>query len=83
MRVTEIQYTSSADDWFYREGILIKINDKSAVRFLDGEPEDATLARDYSGVYRITELMEQAYNAGANGESFELEVVETNDIYEL
>ena len=42
-------------------------------------PEDATLERDLSYVYEITDLMEQAYEAGKNGEKLEIIYVDETE----
>lgn len=55
----------------------VEVDGNEAVRFLDGEPEDANLSRDFSGVYSIPSLMRRAYNAGKNGEDFTIEYTES------
>lgn len=42
-------------------------------------PEDATLRRDLNFVFKIKDLVERAYNAGKNGESFDYEKIEGID----
>ena len=37
---------------------------------MDGEPEDATLSRDFNDCWGIPDLMKQAHEAGARGEPF-------------
>ena len=50
--------------------------------FLDGEPEDAILGRDFSEVYKIDRLLEIAWLAGSLGEEIEYES-NTSDIDEF
>lgn len=64
----------------YREAVCIKINDKKVFEVGDGEPEDATLGRDFNDVYKIPELLEKAYEAGKNGEPYEFFSIETDDL---
>lgn len=40
-----------------------------------GEPEDMSLSRDLNDCLRIPNLMQLAYEAGKNGESFEIETL--------
>ncbi len=56
----------------YRQVLEIHVNDEEVFSVSDGEPEDSNLSRDFSDCYSITDLMEQAYLAGKNGESFEV-----------
>ncbi|QDX93608.1 hypothetical protein EEL30_15660 [Brevibacillus laterosporus] len=57
----------------------IEVNGKPAIWAspLYDCPEDATLERDLNFVYNIPDLMRQAYEAGKNGEPFE--VVEVDE----
>lgn len=50
------------------------VNDKSRfyIGCLSEYPEDASLERDLKFVYDIVPLMRDAYEAGKNGEPFEL-----------
>ena len=80
MKITE--ETSSdelLEEMDYRNYLAIKVNGKQEVRFLDGEPEDSNLGRDFSGCYDIVKLMKMAYDAGKAGEEFEVEEVEVDD----
>lgn len=63
----------------YRSMLTIEIDGKRAFRFLDGEPEDANLGRDFNDVYTIVEAMEKAYEAGMACAGFEVERVEVDD----
>jgi len=60
-----------SDEFDYRRFFKIK-DDTGKVIFkaMEGEPEDAVLARDFNDVYRIPELMRLAYDAGKAGEPF-------------
>lgn len=41
------------------------------ISFYEGEPEDMTFSRNLNDVFKISDLIKMAYNAGLNGESFE------------
>ncbi len=57
----------------YRNFLRIEINDKKEFEVMDGEPEDSNLSRDFNDCLKIIDLMKMAFNAGKNGEKFELE----------
>ena len=81
MDVEVITLTKKAvSKWKYRNSLEIRIDGKKAVRFFDGEPEDATLSRDFKDCYKIPELMRTAHQAGARGESFMLIPREVDEI---
>ena len=63
----------------YRNFLKICVDGETHAEFLDGEPEDGNLSRDYSDCYSIVSLMESAYNAGKNGEEFETVSREIDD----
>lgn len=63
----------------YRNTMSIVVDGKKEVSFTDGEPEDNNLNRNFNGVYKIDKLMKKAYEAGKNGESFELSTREIDD----
>ena len=56
----------------YRDYLSISIDGKRVFCVSDGEPEDATLARDFNDCWGIPELMKHAHQAGARGEGFEI-----------
>lgn len=66
------KYTQLDD---YRDKItILLVNNKGEqldLRFIDGEHEDNTLARNFGDCYIITDLVRMAYEAGKNGEEFE------------
>lgn len=47
-------------------------NAAMSLYFSDGEPEDATLARNFNGCYSIVDALRLAYHAGAAGETLEI-----------
>ena len=75
------------DEDCFREGYKINAEmengTRKEIKFLDGEPEDAILGRDFSGIYSITELMEIAWLAGSLGEEMKYETRSTSDIDEF
>ena len=69
MDVEVITLTKKAvSKWKYRNSLEIRIDGKKAVKFLDGEAEDANLSRDFRDCYKIPELIRKAHEAGARGE---------------
>ncbi len=56
----------------------IKIDDKQVFAVHDGEPEDNTLGRNFNDCYSIPKLLQQAYEAGKNGEQLTLESFDLN-----
>ena len=57
----------------YRQVYQLNINGEERFYVREGEPEDATLGRDFNDVYNIISLMQKAYDAGKNGEEFVVE----------
>ena len=81
MKVKEISLTEEGEKKMdYRSYYEIQIDGKKAISFMDGEPEDATLNRDFNDVYYITELMQRAYNAGKGGEVLVFEKAEIDEV---
>lgn len=73
----EITYSEDTED--FREAIRITLETETtskSVEFMEGEPEDAYLSRDYSDCYEIEEMLKKAYEAGHRGE--ELSIVRKN-----
>lgn len=60
------------EDYDYRDRIQISIDGKVVLDVHDGEPEDNTLGRNFSGCYGIDDMLKQAYEAGCRGEAFEI-----------
>lgn len=59
----------------YRDGLRITIDqggEGKVLTFIDGEPEDANLSRDFSGCHGIVGMMRLAYEAGKRGEAFDV-----------
>lgn len=64
-----------AHDYEYDNFILIAKNDKGVSQRFSigaGEPEDMYLFRDLSDALTVPQLMQMAYEAGKNGENFEI-----------
>ena len=81
MKITETTLKEGAlGEFDNREYFAIKVNGKTFVDFMDGEPEDATISRDFVGVFRITHLMQIAYDAGKNGEEIVFEDEELDEL---
>jgi hypothetical protein len=60
----------------FRSSLSISIDGETKFSAYDGEPEDATLARDFNDCYSIPDLLKLAYEAGKRGEDFELEYLD-------
>ena len=63
----------------YRDAIEILIDDKRVFSACDGEPEDNNLSRNFNDCYSIDNLLKQAYDAGKNGEDFEIEGIQLDE----
>lgn len=77
MKIIEKTATNEED---YRDVLQIQIETNEAkhtLRFMDGEPEDANLSRDFSDCHSIKDALMVAYEAGKRGEP--LEVVESEE----
>ena len=64
----------------YSDVMAISIDGKTVFCVNDGEPEDANLRRDFNDCLKIPQLMEYAFNAGKNGEMFEIERLRVDSI---
>lgn len=76
MKVTVTTFT--ADDFGFEMDMGVEITtQKSRINCYDLTecPEDATLYRDLSFVYSIPDMLEEAYEAGKNGEDFTIEYI--------
>lgn len=60
-------------------GLLIIETDKNKIKFFDGEPEDNNLSRNFNACYKIKNLIEEAYQAGKNGEELSVTKSELDD----
>jgi hypothetical protein len=63
----------------FRGWLEIVVNEKTKFRFYDGEPEDANMSRDFNDVCSITSVMKQAWQAGRDGEPFEIEYLQLEE----
>lgn len=69
------------ENWDWR-GYYSLETEGNKLNFLDGEPEDANLSRDFSDVYSILELVKLAHEAGKKGEELEIETIKIDDLDE-
>lgn len=75
MEIKKTTVLDEEDD--LREGLCIETVDGTHnLNFLEGEPEDANLGRDFSDVHKILSLVKAAHEAGKNGE--DLIITETH-----
>lgn len=71
MQLVVTTYSDETGKYDCRRGLQIELvagGKATELEFIEGEPEDATLGRDFSDVYRIAEIVQLAYEAGVNGE---------------
>jgi len=81
MKITEKRMTDEeVEDRDGRTALEIWVDDVCDLSFRDGEPEDATLYRDFSDCYSIIDLLKRVYTAGWKQEeiSFEQEPLTEN-----
>lgn len=80
----KIEFITRTDDRIEdldgRDSIEIKIDGVRKFVVRDGEPEDATLSRDFKHCYSIPNLMRLAFDAGRRGDYFEVEYIEREDV---
>lgn len=82
MKITTFYEDGEANDYEYDNFVLKAINDKGEHKTFSigaGEPEDMYLFRDLSDALSVPDLMYMAYEAGKNGESFEVMEVDSED----
>ena len=56
----------------YKNILTILIDGVERFSVMDGEPEDSNLNRDFNDCWNVPDLMRSAYEAGKNGETFEI-----------
>lgn len=66
MKIVE---TWADDDYGCRSATRLEINDEVMYELVDGEPEDNSLARNFS--FNIEEVLRKAYDAGEAGSGFD------------
>lgn len=68
-----IEFISSNDNFQeshdYRSFFGVKVDGEKFMFFLDGEPEDANLGRDFSDIYKLPALLSKVVAAAQSGES--------------
>lgn len=74
---TSLSEEEMANRDYDRDVLKLNINGKQVFRVMDGEPEDATLSRDFNDCWKIVELLALAHKAGLNKEPFKIERVKT------
>lgn len=77
MKVQVQECYDNSYDFERQSSLVIKIDDKRVFRMneLCECPEDATFGRDLSDCNNIPDLLRRAYEAGKNGELFEIEYI--------
>lgn len=63
----------------YRGSLEIEVNGEKMFNFQDGEPEDANLGRDFNDCFNIVRAMKLAWQAGKDGEGFDVVEREIDD----
>lgn len=80
MKITQL---TALDEEDYRSALQVKIEtdvSEHTLRFMDGEPEDANLSRDFSDCHSIKDALAAAYEAGKRGEP--IEVIEKDEDFD-
>lgn len=80
-----IQCISAQNKEDYRRAFVVAINGKSFLNFVDGEPEDNSISRNFNDILSIDSLIERVIKARDSGESVEIkkEKMSWEDIFEL
>lgn len=60
------------DEYDYRDFVNIKVDGATVFDVHDGEPEDNNLGRNFSDCLDVTSLMKWAWQAGKDGDTFEI-----------
>lgn len=68
MKVITKSYTMDYRDFF--KIIIVGNNGRQVFTFVDGEPEDACLGRDFNRIYEITDMLKTAYENGTMRNGF-------------
>jgi hypothetical protein len=74
-------YDDDAKNYGEYERFVIKVNNKIILSAGHGEPEDNSLGRDLNFVFSIPEWMKMAYEAGKNGEDFN--IIESEEDFDV
>jgi len=78
MKVTEgFRSEDNFKEYDYRDAYSIETSNGTTLIFRDDEPEDNTLSRSFSDVYKISKLIKEAHAAGLAGEEL---IFEKSDI---
>jgi hypothetical protein len=81
MKVKEISLSEkSCEENDYRDAFEIEVDGVSLFSFYDGEPEDSNMGRNFSDVRSIVGAMRLAHKAGKDGQEFEVESIEVDEI---
>jgi len=80
MNIKQISFTDNGRERRdYSDMYAIEIDGKNEFHAMDGEPEDNSLGRNFNDIYKIIDLMKLAYEAGKNGEDFNVSSEEVDD----
>ena len=80
MKIEEITLTEEAQSKILGNSILIKIDGMEVFNVYDGEHEDNNLSRNFNDCLGIIGMMKKAFNAGKNGETFDIIYHEVDEI---
>lgn len=81
MKVQVQEYWDKSYGFDTQTSLVIEIDGKSVFRMneLCESPEDATFGRDLSDCNNIPSLLRRAYEAGKNGDYFEIEYIKEEE----
>jgi hypothetical protein len=71
--------TIEPNEWGEGERFLLLIDGEEVLSAGSGEPEDNSLGRDLSFVYKISEFMKSSYEAGVRKEPLNVENLSFDD----
>ena len=71
----KVQHAENPED--YRSAVYLNLEGTNEISFIDGEPQDANLNRNFSDVYQIAEMIEYANQLGLYGVKI---ITETEDV---
>jgi hypothetical protein len=75
----EIEIVENSEEFFdnnYKSFFSVTVDGVLEMNFMDGEPEDNNLYRNFSDICAIPALLQKVYNAGKNKEEFSINMIE-------
>lgn len=77
-----VELITSDEEWSedndYRSFFVVKVDGQIEMSFIDGEPEDASLGRDFSDISSIGELLKKVSDGVAKGKKLNISYTRAN-----